>query len=117
ITVAMIDEGYIARARVQNTRSRNDKPAAERNRNADIYEHARPERDSRIVEDEAHRNGASRDVDLRQDLINPSFKRPARISIDCHCGGYPWLQSANVGLKYVGIHPDRGKVGDGIELR
>ena len=55
IAVAVIDERYFARARMQDARSRNDKLSAERNRHADVDEHARLEREPRIAEDEAHR--------------------------------------------------------------
>ena len=117
ITVAMVDKSNILRAGMQDARSRNDKLTAKWNRNADVDVHARLERDSRIVENEAHGYGARRDVDLRQDLINASFERTSWIGINRYCGGHSGLEGADASLKNVGVYPDCGKICDGVKLR
>src|ERR1700686_213406 len=102
---------------MQDARGRNNKLTAKWNRNADVDVHARFERDSRIVENEAHGYGARRDIDLRQDLINASFERTSWIGINRYCGGHSWLEGADASLKNVGVYPDCGKVCDGVKLR
>ena len=60
---------------------------------ADVDVHAGLERDSRIVENEAHPHSARCEIDLRQDLIDAPVERAAGIGIDRDRGRRSRLQA------------------------
>ena len=56
-------------------------------------------------------------IHLRQNLIDAAVEVASGIGIDRDLRRVARLQTAHVVLKHIGVHPYRGEIGDGVELR
>src|SRR5258708_35676140 len=117
LSISVAHKDQLPCAGVKKRRCGNDQLPAKKALETHIDVHPRFQLEAWVREDHTHSSGASVHVDLRQNLVDSSAKRLARIRIDSDFGWISGLNLAQVGLEYLCVDPDAGKIGDGIEMR
>src|SRR5208282_6036611 len=116
IALSMIDEGNVARACLQHSGRRNYQLAAEGNGDVDIDVHTGFEGQTRIGEDETDLRSAGVGIDLGKNLIDSACEGASWIGVDSDLCGVTGLETSDIVLENVGIHPYCGEIGDGVEF-